>query len=157
MLLGLILFPLCYLRPVTNVIEDLSEYKVNMNKQEHRYSRNTPSTLTTSSESTPITKELKKNLSTTFSKDVDPLKRSYFCSLLNQHLLEELNVNPNTFGPELIATIQAMAEEGNLPDDETMDEVLIERDTILLAEHEYTSLTPASTNRTLGDTNYEID
>lgn len=80
---------------------------------------------------------MKRNLVIIFSKDSDPYKHSSFCSLLNQHLPDGLKVNPTTSGPELRATIEAVAEEGNLPNDKTMEEVLTDHEAIQHAEGTY--------------------
>lgn len=117
-----------------------SDYKCLMSKQEHRHAKNTPSTAFPSKfqRKSPSTKEIKKSLGSSFTKDSDHSGHSSFCSLLNQHLPEELKVNPASTGPKLWATIQAMSEEGTLPNDEIMEEVLIERQLIAQVESDYT-------------------
>lgn len=82
----------------------------------------------------PNTKYLKNNLNNIFSKNSNMYTQSSFCNLLNQHLPNELKINPNTSGKELQATIQAMAEEGTLPYDETMEELLAYKDLIAQVE-----------------------
>lgn len=60
------------------------------------------------------------------------------CNLLNQHLSDDLKVNLATSRPELMAMIQAMAKEGTFPTNETMEDVLIERELIAHAKSTYT-------------------
>lgn len=46
---------------------------------------------------------------------------------LNPHLPKGMKLDPSIPRLTLLSTIQTMAAEGHLPDDETMEEVLLER------------------------------
>lgn len=122
-------------------MEDTSDYEVLMTKQEWRNNQLSPKNTPSSSRSPKPslnTQRTKKNLGSLFSNDPNFVVASSFCSLLNQQFSEGKKVNPGTFSPKLMETIQAMVEEGTLPDDKTMEEVLTEQQALDMIKSEYT-------------------
>lgn len=86
--------------------------------------------------STPRTKDRKKNLDSLFGRHSNPLVVSQIFSKLKQHLPEGTDHKAST--KAIVFTIKAMYDEGQLPEDELMEDVSSECQMIDVVENNFT-------------------
>lgn len=79
-----------------------------------------------------------KNLETLFGQHSDPKVISHFCSILKQCL--PVGDDPNASINAILATLKDMFDEGQLPDDKTMEEAISDRQRIDQIESVYVQL-----------------
>lgn len=68
-----------------------------------------------------------KSLGTLFGPNTNHYAVSSLCSCLNQHLSDKNKLDPSVPQLKLLSTIQTMADEGYIPDDKIMEDVLLDR------------------------------
>lgn len=107
-------------------MDKFSDFDIQLSKQECRLLSKTPKSvgrdpkqLASPNLSISI-KERKKNLDFIFGRHFDPKPISHFCSVLKQRLPR---IDPKASTNAILATLEDMSNEGQLPEVETMEEV----------------------------------
>lgn len=98
---------------------EYSDYQQQMNRQELRLHARSPQM-----EDPDPRPSAQKNLGSLFGSRSNPSVVSLLYSRLNPHLLEGKKLDPSAPRHTLLDTIQTLADEGELPDDEIMVDVL---------------------------------
>lgn len=101
-------------------MEEYSDYKAQMIRQEQNLQAR--SLVPQSNSSCPWAQ---KSVGTLFGPDTNHYAVSSLCNRLNQHLPNGKKLDPSVPRLMLLSTIQTMENEGYLPDDKILEDVLL--------------------------------